>query len=253
VTTKSVPSGPQTRTRTVQVKSPVPFYGAGAAALLYALLLPLYSWLHLILFAVFTAAVFLLLEKFWPRKTITVEEPVLPSTGNAQADRFLYEGRLILSRIRQINDKIADPELTAEIDQLEQLTEDILNRIEEVPGKADHIRRFAEYYLPTVLKMLENYVSMSGKGLTGDNVQASLASVEKAMDQVLVAFRRQLDSLYDEEALDITTDAAVLENLLKREGLLDPDFTMETAAEAIKDERYITEPTEEGITLTLGR
>lgn len=233
----SHPTEPQTRTRTVQVKSPVPFYGAGAAALLYALLLPLYSWLHLILFAAFVAAVFLALEKFWPKKTITVEEPVMPvSTGDAQADRFIYEGHLTLAQIRQLNDRIADPELTGKIDQLEKLTEDILNRIAEVPGKADHIRRFTEYYLPTVRKMLEGYVSMSGKGLSGDNVKASLAAVEKAMDQVLVAFRRQLENLYGDEALDITTDAAVLENLLKREGLLDADLT-----------------TEEGITLTLGR
>jgi len=57
----------------------------------------------------------------------------------------------------------------------------------------------------------------------------------------------------EDKAREIIDDALKAAESKKREGLLDPDFTMETAAEAIKDERYITEPTEEGITLTLGR
>lgn len=43
--------------------------------------------------------------------------------------------------------------------------------------------------------------------------------VERIMDTIVTAFARQLDSLFGAEALDISTDITVLENMLVREGL----------------------------------
>ena len=39
------------------------------------------------------------------------------------------------------------------------------------------------------------------------------------MDTVATAFDRQLDALFGDEALDISTDITVMENMLAREGL----------------------------------
>lgn len=39
------------------------------------------------------------------------------------------------------------------------------------------------------------------------------------MDTICKAFDKQLDALYGEEALDISTDITVLENMLAQEGL----------------------------------
>ena len=38
------------------------------------------------------------------------------------------------------------------------------------------------------------------------------------------AFKKQLDALFADEALDIETDITVMESLLKREGLRGNDF-----------------------------
>ena len=43
------------------------------------------------------------------------------------------------------------------------------------------------------------------------------------MDTIVQAFDRQLDALFGEEALDISTDITVMENLLAQEGLSGPE------------------------------
>ena len=41
------------------------------------------------------------------------------------------------------------------------------------------------------------------------------------METIVSAFDKQLDALFADEALDISTDITVMENLLKQEGLAD--------------------------------
>ena len=41
------------------------------------------------------------------------------------------------------------------------------------------------------------------------------------MSTIVTAFERQLDSLFGDQALDISTDITVLENMMAREGLSD--------------------------------
>ena len=40
------------------------------------------------------------------------------------------------------------------------------------------------------------------------------------MDTIVIAFEKQLDSLFGAEALDISTDITVMENMLHREGVV---------------------------------
>ena len=56
---------------------------------------------------------------------------------------------------------------------------------------------------------------------TGENIDTTLAKVEGMMRTIVAAFEKQLDSLYGAEALDISTDITVLENMMAREGLSD--------------------------------
>jgi hypothetical protein len=44
------------------------------------------------------------------------------------------------------------------------------------------------------------------------------------LDTTVEAYRKQLDALFANQALDIETDITVLENMLKKEGLTDGDF-----------------------------
>ena len=62
---------------------------------------------------------------------------------------------------------------------------------------------------------------------TGENIDTTLAKVEGMMRTIVAAFEKQLDSLYGAEALDISTDITVLENMMAREGLVDSPLKAE--------------------------
>ena len=60
---------------------------------------------------------------------------------------------------------------------------------------------------------------MDAVGISGSNIDSTKGKVEKMMDTIVQAYDKQLDALFGEEALDISTDITVMENLLAREGL----------------------------------
>lgn len=145
----------------------------------------------------------------------------IPVTGIESVDQLVRSGQEMIARIREENSQIPDPELSRKIDELEDITNQIFMTVTDKPEKAPQIRRFMDYYLPTVLKMLTNYRKLDERGVTGENAEKTKKRVEEAMDIVLGAFGKQHDQLYQSDMLDVTTDISVLETLMKQDGLID--------------------------------
>ncbi|HSK67654.1 MAG TPA: 5-bromo-4-chloroindolyl phosphate hydrolysis family protein [Candidatus Limnocylindria bacterium] len=156
------------------------------------------------------------------KKAPSVED--LPVTGNEAVDRLVKRGQEMLAQIRHENELIPDPVLSARIDELEGITGRIFRTVIEQPGKAPQIRRFMDYYLPTTLKMLTGYRKLTERGVTGESARETKARIEQAMQVVLGAFKKQLETLYQNDMLDISTDIDVLETMLKQDSLLASDF-----------------------------
>ena len=60
---------------------------------------------------------------------------------------------------------------------------------------------------------------LDAQGIEGENISAAKARIEGMMDQVVAGFEKQLDKLFQDDALDIASDVEVLENMLKTDGL----------------------------------
>ena len=212
--------------------SVIPIYLVGMTRLVYALLLPLSSGLDYLICTVVSVVVYKVGKKYFPDKTYTMagekpeqaakqeEKPEKPkTTGNKEIDAIIQERGRAISEMRRLNDSIEDEKISRQIDHLEVVTGKIIDHVVEHPKKLPQIRRFMDYYLPTTLKLLNAYDRMDSAGIAGDNITATKTKVESMMDTITVAFDKQLDALFGEEALDISTDITVMENLLAREGL----------------------------------
>ena len=216
---------------------------AGVTAIAYASLLPLNKPIHFVIFAALAAlagwVVYTMAGGLDTSQKAPAQRPVQP-TGNPTVDQLVQQGMEMLSQIREENKLIPDVDVSAKIDQLEDISRKIFATVAEKPEKAPQIRRFMEYYLPTVLKMLTNYRKLEERGVTGENADKMKSTVENAMDVVLDAFRKQHDQLYKSEALDVTTDVQVLETMLRQDGLMDGGLraTAGTAATQAQAQRY---------------
>ncbi len=145
----------------------------------------------------------------------------IPVTGIESVDQLVRHGQEMIAQIRDENSQIPDPVLSKKIDELESISNQIFLTVTDKPEKAPQIRRFMDYYLPTVLKMLTNYRKLGEREVTGENAEKTKKSVEDAMDIVLEAFTKQHDQLYQRDMLDVTTDISVLETLMKQDGLIE--------------------------------
>ena len=214
-------------------RSVAPFYGVAAVWVVYALAFDLYRPTHFVFAAVLSTGVYLLLRAVCKDEEYEVEIPDPPkpepaSTGNPELDKMIRDGALAVEEMKRLDENIEDEKISQAIRELEQTSQAIFQQVREAPEKLPQIRRFLDYYLPTTLKLLNAYDRMSGTGVSGENIDTTLAKVEGMMRTIVAAFEKQLDSLYGAEALDISTDITVLENMMAREGLTGDPLKAET-------------------------
>jgi len=127
----------------------------------------------------------------------------------------------ILQEIREVNDAIDNEKLSAQIDRVGVITARILDYRKAHPEKAPQLHTFLSYYLPTTLKVLRAYAQLEDQEVAGENITASMHRIEGMMDKVVEGFEKQLDLLFQGDAMDIATDVEVLERMLAKDGLSD--------------------------------
>ena len=217
-------------------KSAAPLYAAAAVWVLYALLFPLHRLTHFIVVILASALVGGIAKLICKDVVEEVEVPAEPeTTGNAELDKMIDACDKAIAEMKRLDDNIADEKISAQIVRLGTLTEKILGQVKADPAKLPQIRKFMNYYVPTTLKLLNAYDRMGAQGVEGENISGTMAKVEQMMGTVVTAFEKQLDSLFGSEALDISTDITVLENMMAREGLSD-DPIRRSQKEEKKDE-----------------
>lgn len=218
-------------------KPVAPYYAVAALWLVCGLLVPFYRVLHYVLAAGVSLVVFFVVKAVCKNAGViggeqetarAAEKPKEESTGNAELDKMLADGRKAIAEMKRLDDNIADPGISADIVRLEQISEKIFEEVKRDPQKLPKIRRFMDYYLPTTLKLLNSYDRMSAVGVSGENIDATLSRVEGMMRTITAAFEKQLDSLYGADALDISADIQVLETMMAREGLTEQPMKAET-------------------------
>ena len=146
---------------------------------------------------------------------------------DAAYECFISDGELAIREMKRLNDSIKDETISRQIDRLEEVSGKIFDCVKADPEKLPQIRKFMNYYLPTTLKLLNAYDRMSSQGVEGQNISGTMERVESMMSNIVTAFERQLDSLFGDQALDISTDITVLENMMAREGLVDSPLKAE--------------------------
>ena len=143
----------------------------------------------------------------------------------------------LLRNIRRVNDRIADPVLSGQIDRLEDITARIFRAVEGDPAKRSRIDTFLNYYLPTTQKLLDSYAEFEAAGVEGENLRQAKENIRKTMENIVEGFAHQLDALYKADAMDVDNDIRVMETMLRRDtGSVEKDFGLGGMAAQQKEE-----------------
>ena len=151
------------------------------------------------------------------------------SDTSDKVDRGVLEsGYKIVDQIMQYAAMITDPATSNEAKLIGSVSKKILDHVHTHPEKLTQIKKFLDYYLPTTEKLLQTYATCHRDHYSGQNIDAIRSNISGILKTIYAAFVRLLDSLFQEEALDISTDITVLKSLLEQEGFLGSTDTTET-------------------------
>lgn len=197
-----------------KVRSGWPMLITAIVIVVLGLIFPLYRIWGIIVTALLSVGAFLILRLIFPDKTEKIEVKPEYKTGIAELDEALTDADEHLARLRQLNDKIPNERITASIDRMVTAGSSILAELTRKPEKARSMRRFLTYYLPTAVKLMEGYAMQQDVGTSGENLNEIKTRIENNSETIAKSFESSLDSLYANEAVDISSDIAVLDAMV---------------------------------------
>ena len=146
----------------------------------------------------------------------------------SEADRRLRQvldrGNAFIAEIRRCNDAIPGEEISGKIDRMEAIVRRIFDRAGTNPEIVPDLKKMMDYYLPMTVKLLNAYADMDAQPVQGETILNSKREIEETLDTLNLAFEKLMDELFQDTALDVSSDITVLKTLLAQEGLTGDEF-----------------------------
>lgn len=147
-----------------------------------------------------------------------------PST-DPRVREVLERGRAFITEIRRCNDAIPGKEISGKISRMETIVGRIFERAQAHPEIVPDLKKLMDYYLPMTVKLLNAYAEMDAQPVQGETIRASKKEIEDTLDTLNLAFEKLLDSVFEDTAMDVSSDISVLNTLLAQEGLTDDELS----------------------------
>jgi len=148
------------------------------------------------------------------------EESII--TNNVATDTELENLNKLEKLYTQLKTKKIDfknTELESKINNICDTTEKIYKFLKQEPSKQNKLVQFVEYYLPTTVKILDNYIYLKKQSSVGENIKTSMKKIEDLLVVLEKAFNSQLDMLFSDKTIDIDAEISVLTQMLENDGL----------------------------------
>ena len=155
-----------------------------------------------------------------PEKPAAPEAPAEePSPYSPEVQAIIKEGRMALKEMGRLYASIPNPEVRSRINELMSVSDKIVRDAIDDSADVPQIRKFLDYYLPTTIRLLNAYDRMNAQEFAGENITGSMERIEEMLDTTIVAYKKQLDALFANQAADIQMDIDTMNAMLAREGL----------------------------------
>ena len=149
-------------------------------------------------------------------------QPEPASEQREETPLNLETARRFVQVLEKEQQLMQDPQAREELEQMQKTAAAICDWLEAHPESLPKARRFAEYYIPTTLKLLYTYNDVQGQqGENAENIRRDIAGILHTLNQ---AFDNLYDNLLSDVAMDVSSEIAALEGMLANDGLTGRDF-----------------------------
>ena len=195
--------------------SGLPFIAAGAVWFILALILPIYKLYALILTVAIAAAAFVFLN-FKRRKQLEELPPAPPVKVRAEemAKKIDACRETRISQQQQIKSET----LSSTVGSMAITMDLIADEVEKDPKDRNKVRKLANHYTAMITGLVDKYIQLEAQGAEGENIRSSMERIEEGLSGADKALKRILDDMFSDDAMEVSADITVLEQLLKTEG-----------------------------------
>ena len=144
--------------------------------------------------------------------------PAQPEQGEtAETPLNLETIRRFAKVLEQEQQLMQDAQGREELETMQKTTTAICEWLEAHPESLPKARRFAEYYIPTTLKLLHTYNDVQGQqGENAETIRRDIAGILHTLNQ---AYSNLYDNLLSDVAMDVSSEIAALQGMLANDGL----------------------------------
>ena len=147
-------------------------------------------------------------------------QPEQAETGEAPLN--LDTARRFAAVLEKEQQLMQDAQAREELAAMHKTTTAICDWLEAHPESQPKTRRFAEYYIPTTLKLLHTYNDVQGQqGENAETIRRDIAGILHTLNQ---AYENLYNNLLSDVAMDISSEIAALQGMLANDGLTGREF-----------------------------
>ena len=152
--------------------------------------------------------------------TAAQPQPEKEETGDALLN--LDTARRFAAVLEKEQQLMQDAQAREELAAMYKTTTAICDWLEAHPESQPKTRRFAEYYIPTTLKLLHTYNDVQGQqGENAETIRRDIAGILHTLNQ---AYENLYNNLLSDVAMDISSEIAALQGMLANDGLTGREF-----------------------------
>ncbi len=147
-------------------------------------------------------------------------QPEKAETGDVPLN--LDTARRFAAVLEKEQQLMQDAQAREELATMYKTTTAICDWLEAHPESQPKTRRFAEYYIPTTLKLLHTYNDVQGQqGENAETIRRDIAGILHTLNQ---AYENLYNNLLSDVAMDISSEIAALQGMLANDGLTGREF-----------------------------
>ena len=156
-------------------------------------------------------------------------------TTDKKSDKIVYEkvnkkvdfAKSDTKAIYDMRKKIDDSDIVKYISEICDNANKIINTVEKDNKKIRNINNFFDYYLPVTLSIIKRYDEIENQDLSSKEMKEFTKNTKEMLKTANDAFAKILDSLYQNDIINIDADMKVFNSMLKADGFDDEEIIKE--------------------------
>lgn len=193
----------------------LPFLAAGAVWFVLAMILPIYK-ISMIIVATIVGAVVMIAMMSVRSKQIAALPPA--PTVKKRAEELAVKIDKCRLQLLELSEQIKDKTVSGRVDNIAVLLDKIADDVEKDPKDRNKVRKLANHYGAMIVDLVKKYIVLEEQGQGGENISSAIDEIKKGLETVETATKSLLDDLFSDDAMEVSADIAVLEELFKTEG-----------------------------------